>query len=162
MKIELLNPKVHNRTQFDCGVNALNAYLQCVANQDQKRNLTRVYVLTEKTDILGFYSISSHSVSMDELPDNLRLGSYRSVPFLLLGRLAIDNRFKGQSHGAKLLYHAFKMTSELAERIGISGMIVDAKDEQAVSFYQKFGFKRLSASPYRLVLTLSTMKTLLD
>jgi len=40
-------------------------------------------------------------------------------------------------------------------------MVVDAKDEEAVSFYKKSGFKELSASKNRLVLSYSAMKSLL-
>lgn len=161
MKIELLNTEKHNRKPFDCGVNVLNTYLQQLANQDQKRNLTRIYVLTEETRIIGYYSISAHSVLSDDLPDKRRLAHYPNAPFLLLGRLAIDNEFKGQGHGATLLFHAFKITAEMAEKIGILGMVVDAKDEQAANFYEKFGFKRLSASTNRLVLPLSALASLI-
>lgn len=161
MKIELLNTEKHNRKQFDCGVNVLNIYLQQLANQDQKRNLTRIYVLTQDTRIIGYYSISAHSVLSNDLPDKQRLAHYSNVPFLLLGRLAIDKEFKGQGHGAKLLFHAFKTTAEMAEKIGILGMVVDAKDEQAANFYEKFGFKRLSASTNRLVLPLSALASLI-
>jgi hypothetical protein len=40
-------------------------------------------------------------------------------------------------------------------------MIVDAKDEKSACFYEKFGFKPLSASKNRLVLPFSAMKNLL-
>ena len=162
MKIELFNSKKHNRIPFDCGDNALNTYLQRFANQDQKRNLTRIYVLAEETRIIGYYSICAHSVSTDELPKNIRLAHYPDAPFLLLGRLAVDNQFKHQRNGGKLLFHAFKTTSELAEQIDILGMVVDAKDENATNFYQRFGFEKLSASSNRLVLPLRVLKPLIS
>jgi hypothetical protein len=40
-------------------------------------------------------------------------------------------------------------------------MIVDAKDERAASFYEGFGFRRLTGTKNRLVLPLSAMDTLL-
>jgi hypothetical protein len=91
MKFELLNPKKHNRKKFDCGVDALNIYLQHFANQDQNKDLSRIHVLADKERIVGYYSISSHSISTNELPDNQRLSKYLYTPFLLLGRLAVDN-----------------------------------------------------------------------
>jgi hypothetical protein len=45
MLFEHLNPKKHDRKSFDCGVEILNLYLQRGANQDQRRSLTKVYVL---------------------------------------------------------------------------------------------------------------------
>ena len=160
MKFEQLDPKKHNRKAFDCGVDVLNQYLQHIANQDQKRGLTRVYVLVEQETIIGYYSICAHAVPTDSLPDARRLGGYREAPFLLLGRLAVDKRYQGLGYGDALIFHAFSITKDAAEKIGTLGMIVDAKDEQAVSFYERFGFKRLSASQNRLMLPFSVMNTL--
>ncbi len=79
----------------------------------------------------------------------------------MLGRLAVDKNFQQQGYGDALIFHAFKTTMEAAEKIGISGMVVDAKDENAANFYEKFGFKRLSASPNRLVLPLTALAALI-
>jgi ribosomal protein S18 acetylase RimI-like enzyme len=161
MKFERLDPQKHQRKGFDCGVIALNLYLQQFANQDQKRGLTRVYVLAEQQEIIGYYSICAHSVPTDQLPDNAKLGSYQDAPFLLLGRLAVDLHYQGHGYGDALIFHAFSITSEAAEKIGTLGMIVDAKDEKAAGFYQKFGFQPLSATKNRLMLPFSAMKSLL-
>jgi Predicted acetyltransferase len=157
MKFERLQPKLHDRKNFDCGDAALNLYLRQFANQDQNRGLSRVYVLAEQRRIVGYYSISAYSVATDELADQARIGAYRELPFLLLGRLAVDQAFQGQGLGDALIIHAFKTTVEAAEKIGIFGMIVDAKDECAAGFYQRFGFNRLSASKNRLVLPFSAI-----
>lgn len=162
MKFELLDAKKHDRKAFDCGVKALNLYLQQVANQDQKRGLTRVYALADGERIVGYYSISAHSVPTDELPEQSKLGCYSDAPFLLLGRLAVDKSFQGQGFGDVLIFHAFKTTAETAEKVGVLGMIVDAKDEKAAVFYERFGFKRLVKTPHRLVLPFSVLKMLLD
>ena len=107
MKFERLDTQKHDRKDFDCGVIALNLYLQQFANQDQKRGLTRVYVLAKQQQIIGYYSICAHSVPTDQLPDNTRLGRYSEAPFLLLGRLAVDKRYQGQGFGDALIFHAF-------------------------------------------------------
>ncbi len=161
MKVELLDVKKHNRKEFDCGVAALNRYLQKFANQDQKRDLARVYVLAEDSQIIGYYSISAHSVAINKLPDNKRFGGYQDVPFLLLGRLAVDGRHQKQGYGDALIFHAFKTTAQIAEKVGIQGIIVDAKDDNAAGFYQQFGFKQLTATNNRWVLPFSAMKALL-
>ncbi|MBS4052340.1 MAG: GNAT family N-acetyltransferase [Methylomonas sp.] len=162
MKFERLQPDLHDRKTFDCGDAALNLYLRQFANQDQNRGLSRVYVLAEQRRIVGYYSISAYSVGTDELADQTRTGAYRELPFLLLGRLAVDQAFQGQGFGDALIIHAFKTTVEAAEKIGIFGMIVDAKDERAAGFYQRFGFTRLSASKNRLVLPFSAIKKLVQ
>jgi GNAT superfamily N-acetyltransferase len=161
MQFERLDPKHHNRKAFDCGVTALNQYLQHIANQDQKRGLTRVYVLAEQQQIIGYYSICAHSVPTDQLPAHRKLGAYQEAPFLLLGRLAVDKRYQGQGYGDALIFHAFSITKDAAEKIGTLGIIVDAKDDLAACFYEKFGFKPLSTSKNRLMLPFSAMNNLL-
>jgi ribosomal protein S18 acetylase RimI-like enzyme len=101
-------------------------------------------------------------VPTDALPDTIRLGAYQDAPFLLLGRLAVDKRYQGQGYGDALIFHAFKITADAADKIGTLGIVVDAKDENALGFYQKFGFKPLSASKNRLVLPFSALKQLLS
>lgn len=161
MIFERLDTRKHQRKNFDCGVAALNLYLQQFANQDQKRGLTRVYVLAEQQQIIGYYSICAHSVPADQLPDNTKPGSYGDAPFLLLGRLAVDLRFQNQGYGDALIFHAFKITSEAAEKTGTLGMIADAKDEPAARFYEKFGFMPLSTNKNRLALPFSAIKALI-
>ncbi|SJM89862.1 Acetyltransferase [Crenothrix polyspora] len=161
MKVERLDNKKHNRKAFDCGIAELNLYLQQFANQDQKRGLARVYVLAEQDYIIGYYSISAHSIPADRLPSNRKLGVYQEVPFLLLGRLAIDKPYQGQGYGGNLIFHTFKTTIETAEKVGIQGIIVDAKDENAARFYQKFGFIPLSMTKNRLVLPFVAIKSLI-
>jgi len=162
MEFELLNSKKHDRKSFDCGVEELNLYLQIYANQDQKRSLTRVYVLAEKTKIIGYYSISAHSVLRNNLPKDQKISGYDYLPFLLLGRLAVDKNYQGQGYGDILIFHAFKTTVHAAENIGIMGIVVDAKNDKATSYYEGFGFMRLSGTKNRLVLPLTFIKDLIN
>lgn len=162
MQFEPLHAKKHNRKDFDCGIAELNFYLQKFAHQDQKRSLSRVYVLIEGAAILGYYSLSSHSVSRQYLPESYSVGGYGDIPFLLLGRLAVDKNFQRQGYGDALIIDAFYRTHKLAEQVGIFGMVVDAKDETAISFYKGFGFRQLSTTQKRLVLPLSAIDKLIN
>ena len=160
MEFAALDPKGHDRKSFDCGVPALNEYLQRYANQDLKRSLTRIYVLADGPSIIGYYSISAHSVRRDNLPADIQAGPYEDIPFLLLGRLAVDRRWQGQGYGDALIVHVFHTTRKAASQIGILGMIVEAKDEKAAAFYEGFGFRRLTGTPRRLVLPTTAMNLL--
>lgn len=60
MIIVPLDSRSHNRSAFDCGVEALNNFLQTQANQDARRGVSRTYVLVRNradSEILGFYTI---------------------------------------------------------------------------------------------------------
>ena len=158
MKFEILNPKQHDRHSFDCGIDILNLYLQKFANQDQKRSLSKIYVLSEEKKIVGYYTVSAHSVSKDTLPDGIQSGNYSDLPFLLLGRLAVDKSYQGKGYGEALVYHACKTTMSAADQVGIFGMIVEAKNEKVAKFYQNLGFKKLAQTKNRLVLPTATIK----
>ncbi len=162
MQFELLNPKKHDRKSFDCGVEALNLYLQRAANQDSKRSITRVHVMVDGKRIIGFFTLAGHSVLRDNLPEDVKISSYKDLPFLLLGRLAVDVDFQGRGYGDLLIYHAFKITASIAENAGILGIIVEAKDDKAVSFYNGIGFLPLEATPKRMVLPIQTINSLLE
>jgi len=157
-----LDSKVHDRKGFDCGVDALNSYLQRFARQDMARGLTRVYVLAEGREIVGYYSLSAHSVGRDALPEAVRIGAYAELPFLLLGRLAVSRPWQGMGYGDALIVHAFATTRATAKAVGILGLIVEAKDKPAAAFYKGFGFCPLEGSVNRLVLPITAMDQLLD
>ena len=161
MKFEVLNTKKHHRKNFDCGVEALNVYLQKYANQDQQRGVTKIYVLADSASVVGYYTISAHSVMRDNLPEDIKIAGYGNIPFLLLGRLAVDLKYQKQGYGDALIFHAFKTTVETAKKVGILGIIVDAKDDNASAFYEGFGFKKLKATGSRLVLPITALSKLL-
>jgi hypothetical protein len=46
----------------------------------------------------------------------------------------------------------------VSKNLGIVAYFVDAKDDNAVSFYQRFGFIPLPDSPYELFLPLPTIE----
>ena len=162
MRFEALDTVKHDRKNFNCGVEPLNKYLVKYANQDQKRSLSRVYVLVaDDNRIIGYYSICAHSILRDNLPQELKVGGYDDIPFLLLGRLAVDKEYQGKGYGDTLIFDAFAKTAEYSEKFGIFGMIVEAKNDKASSFYEGFGFKKLVSNPKKLVLPMSTIVKLL-
>ncbi len=59
---------------------------------------------------------------------------------ILLARLAVELSARGQRLGELLLVVALRRSAELAERIGIHAVEVDAIDEEAQAFYLKYGF----------------------
>lgn len=63
-----------------------------------------------------------------------------SIPVVLLGRLAVDEEFKGQGLGYSLLQHATGRALEAAETIGIHAVLVHAINDAVVPFYENFGF----------------------
>src|SRR5947207_13548887 len=108
LSIEIFDRERHDRGDFDCGVQKLNDYLQDLAFQDDDRGLAKIYVLVDGTKIRGYYTLTALSIDLKSLPPDIETGKfkktkykkikYENVPFLLLGRLAIDKRLQGQRY----------------------------------------------------------------
>jgi ribosomal protein S18 acetylase RimI-like enzyme len=86
-----------------------------------------------------------------------RLPRYPSVPVARVGRLAIDQRFQGQKLGSALLADA-AVRAARAE-VAVFALIVDAKDDQAVSFYRHHGFGPVGSSARQLVLPIESFES---
>ena len=139
--------KSHDRTKFDCGQSLLNEWFKDRAGQFDRRDLSRTFVATRENELvaLGFYSISSHRVVFDVLPDSDAKGlpPHLDIPVVLIGRLAVDRSVQGQGLGVLLLVDALRRTADISTELGIRAVEVDAIDDSARNFYLKFGFRPL-------------------
>ena len=84
-----------------------------------------------------------------------KLPRYPSVPAVRMGRLAVDQNFKGQGLGGALLSDALDRAAN--SEITAYALVVDAKDESAASFYRHHGFIALPDSQLTLFLPLKTV-----
>lgn len=77
---------------------------------------------------------------------------------VLIGRLAVSEAIQGQGIGKMLLADAIKRTLAVGNQIAIYAMVVDAVNENAVKFYEQFGFSRLKENRPRLFLPLKSIQ----
>ena len=106
--------------------------------------------------IAAYYTISAASIPLVDLPpdETRRLPRYPTVPAVRIGRLAVDQRFQARGLGAALWADA--ATRTLKADAAAFTLLVDAKSDQAVGFYQRFGFRILASRPRTLFLPLAT------
>jgi hypothetical protein len=83
---------------------------------------------------------------------------YPNVPAVRMGRLAVDQNFKGQGLGAALLADALRRAT--TAEIAAYALVVDAKDLAAAEFYAHHGFIATSGNPLLQYLPLGTVKGL--
>jgi hypothetical protein len=57
-----------------------------------------------------------------------------------------------------LLVDALKRIVDVSENVGVTLILVDAKDDKAANFYRHFGFASLPDTPLRLALPVTTAK----
>lgn len=154
----------HDRAAFSCGEPPLDSYLKTRISQDVKRHAAAAYDSPEGSAVLGYYTLSAGSVLLEGLPAETakKLARYPQVGAILIGRLAVDNRYQGRKLGARLLRHALQQSLEVSERVAAALVIVDALGEQAQRFYEKYGFVPLpgqpEAYPMRLYLPMKTVE----
>ena len=156
--------KHHDRKAFNCGVTELDEYLRQRASQDVRRRVAAVFVLVpedEPSRIAGYYTLSSASIVLDQLPDDFvkRLPRYPTVPAVLIGRLARDVNFTGV--GKLLLLDALARSLHHSDEVAASAVIVDAKNEQAYEFYRRYGFLEIADNPNRMFLPMKSVSKLL-
>lgn len=150
--------KEYDRSSFHSGSGLLDDYLHRQVTQDIRRRVAACFVaLTHEQRIAGFYTLSSASLPLTDLPADIshKLPRYPSVPAARMGRLAVDRDFQGQGLGSALLGDALirAARSELAAY----ALVVDAIDEAAADFYRHHGFISLPDLPLTLFLPLATV-----
>lgn len=150
----------HKKSEFDCGNELLTSYFKNQANQDVKRLLSRCFVIIDNDNgVKGYYTISSSSINRDLIPENIKSKlprSYTDIPVILLGRLARDNKHKGDGIGEMLLLDALKRCYDVSLNLGCMAVIVDPIDEKAKDFYLKYGFILLPDSN-RMFISMATV-----
>lgn len=155
-----------DRKGFCCGKSTLDHYIQKQVNQDIRRKLSVCFIIAGTANqIKGFYTLSNDSISLDELPEEIRKKfpqAYTHLPVTLLDRLAVDLKFHGSGLGKMLLIDALKRSYEVSlKSIGSIAVVVSPLDDEAEVFYKKFGFFSLHDSQ-KMFLPMKTISKLFD
>src|SRR5262249_45348602 len=114
--------KTHARSAFFCGKEPLDAYLRTLVSQYEKRRLGRTYVATEPDSarVAGYYTLAAGGIDVSIMPASARKKLPKHpVPAIHLGRLAVDQDFRGRGLGAILLFHALQTALILSESVGV-------------------------------------------
>jgi ribosomal protein S18 acetylase RimI-like enzyme len=155
-RIEALS-SAHDRAGFSSGVEPLDRYLRELATQDVKRRVSNCFVALDDDNVIaGCYTFAATSLPLTELSpeETKRLPRYALLPAGLIGRLGIDQRFQGRRLGGALIMDAAARAARGDP--AIFALIVDAKDDRAVAFYEHLQFRRFLSKPMSLFLPLAT------
>jgi len=153
---------------FSCGVHALDDYFARHALVNDARGVGRTYVLRRVADhdeslpaVLGFYTLSMASAESAHVARVIgrKLPAY-PMPVAMIGRLAVDRRAQRRRVGERLLLDALRRVFDASRILGCTGVLVDAKDEDAEGFYVKYDFSTVTAGawPRRMFLPIGTLR----
>jgi GNAT superfamily N-acetyltransferase len=150
----------HDRKAFSCGIEPLDRYLHQQASQDVRRRISNCFVALDAARVVAaYYTFAAASFPLGDLPadEAKRLPRYGLVPAGLIGRLAVDQRFRRRGLGGALLIDAARRAARSDP--AIFALVVDAKDAGAAEFYGRFGFRPFASRPMSLYLPIATAMT---
>ena len=154
-KVEPLGP-AHDRSAFSAGNLSLDRYFRELATQDVRRRVSNCFVALDAAgSVAGYYTFAATSLPLgDVAPEHAkRLPRYTAFPACLVGRLAVDQRFRGQGLGSSLIVDA--VARAMRAEPAIYALVVDAKDENARKFYEHLGFRRFASQAMTLYLPIA-------
>ena len=158
LRIEKLQ-RSHKIDDFDCGREPLNRFLSRYAFQNQQAESSQTYVALAGEPVVGYYTLVVGEVAYESAHQRLTKGLARHPgPIMLLARLAIERSWHGKGLGNGLLKDAIQRTVQAADIAGIRAFAVHAKDDDARSFYEHFGFTPLPSDPYHLFRLLKDLR----
>ena len=131
----------HDVSAFDSGNNELDGWLQRHGLPAQQMDSARTFVLIKQDRVVGYFSLTMGSVLRQDAPAKLVRGvpAY-PVGMVLLARLAVDRSEHGGGLGAMLLAEALRKAVAAGDAAAARLVVVDAIDENAARFYERFGF----------------------
>jgi predicted GNAT family N-acyltransferase len=164
LSIDLLDTKKHERMTFTCGAESLDEYIKTRASQELRKKVSTPFVLTDSPDrkVLGYYCLSAYSISIVDIEAQAakKLPRYPLLPAILLGRLAVDLGHQGKSYGKRLLLDALRRSCDIAKQLASVAVVVDAKGEDAASFYHRYGFIEFPNNPMKLYILVESIEKL--
>jgi predicted N-acetyltransferase YhbS len=80
---------------------------------------------------------------------------------MVLARLAVDRSVQGQRLGKGLLKDAILRVIQAADIVGVRGILVDATDDAARVFYERYGFRRSTTFLLKVMITLGEAQRVL-
>jgi GNAT superfamily N-acetyltransferase len=138
----------HDFSNFDCGDEDLNDFIQNDAKSQMKSRINISYACIYNDLLVGFVTLSSDSIKINP-EDKNRLGiGYPAFPALKIGRLAVHKDYKRKDIGTFIILWVVGKALDLCEEIGIRFISVDSYEEVQL-FYKKNYFVKLEESKDR-------------
>lgn len=152
----------HDTTGFDCGSPELNDYLERHALANHRGGGARTFVVHRGGRVAGYYSLAAGAVTYDDASARVRAGRARHpIPVVVLARLAVDRRDQGSGLGSALLKDALRRIAAVGQEVGVRAVLVNAKDERARAFYERFEFEPSPTGDDTLLLLMKDLRALL-
>ena len=119
----------------------LDEWLRRYAGQNRHRDTAATWVIADVDDVVVAYaSVAMTGIDRSAAPDALAKGAPDPVPALLLGRLAVDQRYASLVVGTALAAHVLATAVELNEKAACRAVVVTVLTDRARAWWERLGF----------------------
>ena len=121
--------------EFDCGDDDINYFLKILAIANQKRKLSNTYILKSKesNQIVAFFSILASQLNTGDA----RIYGIDKIPIVLLGRMGVDKKFRGNNIGRIMINTAVRKALEAGQLIACRLLLVETTKDMKSYYLEK-------------------------
>ena len=142
---------------FDCGEDDLNVFLREYADQNERKGVSRTYLLVNGDSLIGYFTLSAAEICCESLSDRQKKSLPRyPIPAIRIARFAISKSMQGMGYGDRMMRYALGKCLSVALSVGVVFIMVDAKPK-AVPFYERFGFEKAIGTEMTYVIPVSVV-----
>ena len=139
---------------FACGIPVLDDWLKRRALKNEVSGASRTFVVCHDGQVVGYYALATGSVEHRDAPGKLRRNMPDPIPMMVLGRLAVDQRWQRAGIGRGLLKDAVLRSVSVSQQAGVKALLVHVLSEDAKTFYVRNGFLESPLDPMTLIISL--------
>ena len=152
------------RDSFNCGKPELDRWLKEQAGQQERRYNTRTFAAVPPGDdvVVGYYATCTYRIEPDATAVSSELRRTYPIPAILLARFAVDQGWAGCGIGRQMLVDALERMVDVSRNVGCEVVVVHAIDQEAVTFYARYGFRQVDSDPLRLYLPMKDIEATLS
>ncbi len=137
----------HDLLSFHSGETGLDNWLRERSIDNMESAASRTYVICPvgSNQVIGYYALSMGQILNQDVIGSMRRNMPRQIPAVMLGRLAIDQKWQSQGLGGALLRDAVERAIRASREVSARLIIVHVLSPEAESFYRHHGFVQLPA-----------------
>lgn len=151
---------------FCCGSSDLDEWLSRYAGQNEKRQETRTHLLVsglpESREVLGYFALQNFQIAPQQASKVRNKESLYPMPATLLAKLAVAQDHQGKGYGGRLLNEAMKLAIRASRYSASAVFVVDAIDDNAKRFYERYGLESFKNDARRLFIPMKTITKSLE
>jgi GNAT superfamily N-acetyltransferase len=135
----------HDTENFSSGEETLDTWLRerALANMEVSASKTYVICPSGSHKVIGYYAICIGQIFSQDVVGSMQRNMPRQIPAVILGRLAIDEKWQGRGLGKALLQDVVQRSVRATKEVSARLLVVHSISAEAEAFYLHHGFTSL-------------------